>query len=80
METPNTLYHGDNLDVLREQVASESIDLIYLDPPFNSQATYNILFRSSAGTGSRQRSKLSPIRGAGARKAITAIAVRTHAR
>ena len=35
----NKLFYGDNLDVLREHVPSESIDLIYLDPPFNSQAS-----------------------------------------
>jgi len=45
----NTLYYGDNLDVLRESIASESVDLIYLDPPFNSNATYNVLFRAPAG-------------------------------
>ncbi len=50
---PNALYYGDNLDVLRESIASESVDLIYLDPPFNSQATYNLLFRSPAGVGSQ---------------------------
>src|SRR3990167_5195534 len=45
----NALYYGDNLRVLRESIASESVDLIYLDPPFNSQANYNVLFRSPAG-------------------------------
>jgi hypothetical protein len=45
----NALYYGDNLDVLRDSIADESVDLIYLDPPFNSQATYNVLFRSPAG-------------------------------
>lgn len=45
------LYYGDNLDVLRSHIASESVDLIYLDPPFNSNASYNILFRSPAGSG-----------------------------
>lgn len=45
----NTLYFGDNLDILRESIASESIDLIYLDPPFNSNASYNILFTSPKG-------------------------------
>lgn len=49
----NALYYGDNLDVLRESIASESVDLIYLDPPFNSNANYNVLFRSPAGTGSQ---------------------------
>jgi adenine specific DNA methylase Mod len=45
----NALYYGDNLDVLRDEIASESVDLIYLDPPFNSQANYNVLFKSPAG-------------------------------
>src|ERR1700688_1053872 len=45
----NALYYGDNLAVLRESVASESIDLVYLDPPFNSNANYNLLFKNSAG-------------------------------
>lgn len=42
----NRLYFGDNLEVLREYVPDESVDLIYLDPPFNSQAGYNVLFES----------------------------------
>ena len=45
----NALYYGDNLSVLREHVAADSVDLVYLDPPFNSNATYNILFKSPAG-------------------------------
>jgi site-specific DNA-methyltransferase (adenine-specific) len=45
----NKLYFGDNLDILREHVASESVDLIYLDPPFNSNATYNVLFQEKGG-------------------------------
>ncbi len=45
----NHLYYGDNLDILRSQIKEESIDLIYLDPPFNSQANYNVLFRSPTG-------------------------------
>ncbi len=45
----NRLYYGDNLDVLRGSIASDSIDLVYLDPPFNSNANYNILFKSPAG-------------------------------
>jgi site-specific DNA-methyltransferase (adenine-specific) len=46
---PNTLYYGDNLDVLRRYVKDESIDLIYLDPPFNSNASYNVLFAEHSG-------------------------------
>src|SRR5215218_2181092 len=40
----NKLFYGDNLDVLRRHIASESVDLVYLDPPFNSNADYNVLF------------------------------------
>lgn len=47
----NKLFYGDNLDVLRDQIASESVDLVYLDPPFNSNANYNILFKSKTGDG-----------------------------
>jgi site-specific DNA-methyltransferase (adenine-specific) len=47
----NQLYFGDNLKVLRESIPDESVDLIYLDPPFNSNATYNML---SEETGSEQ--------------------------
>jgi DNA modification methylase len=46
----NVLYYGDNLDVLRRHVANESVDLIYLDPPFNSNVDYNVLFEEH-GTG-----------------------------
>lgn len=42
----NTLFYGDNLAILRDYIEDESVDLIYLDPPFNSNATYNVLFRS----------------------------------
>ena len=41
----NRLYYGDNLEVLRKYIADESVDLVYLDPPFNSKADYNILYR-----------------------------------
>ena len=46
----NLLYYGDNLDVLRRHVDSESVDLVYLDPPFNSNASYNVLFAEHDGT------------------------------
>lgn len=42
---PNVLYYGDNLDVLRRHIQDEVVDLVYLDPPFNSNADYNVLFR-----------------------------------
>jgi site-specific DNA-methyltransferase (adenine-specific) len=45
----NRLYFGDNLKMLRDHVANESVDLIYLDPPFNSNATYNVLFAEKSG-------------------------------
>ena len=45
----NVLYYGDNLDILRRYVADESVDLVYLDPPFNSNATYNVLFAEHHG-------------------------------
>ncbi len=45
----NTLFYGDNLHVLREHIADESVDLIYLDPPFNSKRDYNVLFREASG-------------------------------
>ena len=46
----NTLYYGDNLDVLRRYIADQSVDLVYLDPPFNSNATYNVLFAEQNGS------------------------------
>ena len=46
------LYYGDNLQVLRENIPDECIDLIYLDPPFNSKANYNILFKNTTGGSS----------------------------
>jgi site-specific DNA-methyltransferase (adenine-specific) len=47
--TENLLYYGDNLDVLRRHVKDESVDLVYLDPPFNSNASYNVLFAAKDG-------------------------------
>ncbi len=49
----NRLYYGDNLDILRDEIDGESVDLIYLDPPFNSNATYNVLFRAPTGEQSQ---------------------------
>ena len=46
----NLLFFGDNLEVLREHIKDESVDLIYLDPPFNSNANYNVLFAEHDGT------------------------------
>ena len=48
----NHLYYGDNLKVLRDSLKDASVDLIYLDPPFNSNASYNVLFKGPAGADS----------------------------
>ncbi len=53
----NSLYYGDNLDILRRYVRDESADLIYLDPPFNSNQTYNILFQEKDGSQSASQIK-----------------------
>jgi adenine specific DNA methylase Mod len=50
--TENTLFYGDNLKVLREYIPDESVDLIYLDPPFNSNRNFNVLFKDERGTDS----------------------------
>ncbi len=49
---PNHLHYGDNLTVLKGSIASESVDLVYLGPPFNSNASYNVLFRAPDGASS----------------------------
>ena len=49
---PNTLYYGDNLPALRDYLPDESVDLIYLDPPFNSRADYNVRFQDRSGADS----------------------------
>ena len=46
----NQLFYGDNLDILRRYIADESVDLVYLDPPFNSNQNYNVLFAERDGT------------------------------
>ncbi len=45
----NKLFYGDNLTVLRDSIATESVDLVYLDPPFNSNANYNVMFKAPGG-------------------------------
>ncbi|QQO39663.1 DNA methyltransferase [Streptomyces phage Werner] len=49
----NRLYYGDNLDVLRQNIADESVDLVYLDPPFNSNRAYSVLFKEKSGDDSQ---------------------------
>ena len=46
----NALYYGDNLDVLARHIPDESVDLVYLDPPFQSGRDYNVLFEEQDGT------------------------------
>ena len=53
----NCLYYGDNLDILKRYVKDETIDLIYLDPPFQSGQDYNVLFREHNGSGSAAQIK-----------------------
>jgi site-specific DNA-methyltransferase (adenine-specific) len=48
----NVLYYGDNLDILRRYVPDASVDLSYLDPPFNSNPDYNVIFRDESGNRS----------------------------
>jgi site-specific DNA-methyltransferase (adenine-specific) len=50
--TKNTLYYGDNLAILKEHIADQSVDLVYLDPPFNSNRSYNVLFKDESGADS----------------------------
>jgi site-specific DNA-methyltransferase (adenine-specific) len=50
----NQLYYGDNLSMLREALGTETVDLIYLDPPFNSKRDYNLLFKSPKGGGASE--------------------------
>ena len=57
MTNRNALYYGDNLDVLRSYIKDESIDLVYLDPPFKSDQDYNVLFAERNGTQSAAQVK-----------------------
>jgi site-specific DNA-methyltransferase (adenine-specific) len=54
----NTLYYGDNLIVLKRYITSESVDLIYLDPPFNSDQVFNIFFKEQNGSKSSAQIKV----------------------
>ena len=54
----NTLYYGDNLDVLRRYIKDESVDLVYLDPPFKSNQDYNVLFAEKSGAKSAAQIKV----------------------
>jgi hypothetical protein len=59
----NLLFYGDNLDVLRRHIGDESVDLVYLDPPFNSDRDYNVrgdIPRGRRGVPGRPRPPQSP--------------------
>lgn len=53
----NQLYYGDNLEVLRKHIASDSVDLVYLDPPFNSNQDYSVIFKNTKGQGSEAQTR-----------------------
>jgi adenine specific DNA methylase Mod len=53
----NTLYYGDNLEILRDYIPSESVDLVYLDPPFKSDQNYNVLYSEQPGVRSAAQIK-----------------------
>ena len=55
----NVLYYGDNLDILRRYLPDASVDLIYLDPPFNSNRDYNVIFRDESGNATDAQLLLS---------------------
>ena len=55
----NVLYYGDNLEILRRYIKDESVDLVYLDPPFKSDQDYNILFAER--NGSQAAAQINPI-------------------
>jgi hypothetical protein len=57
----NTLYYGDNLPILREHIPDESVDLVYLDPSFNSNRSYNVLFKDESGRYRRQPRTLTTL-------------------
>ena len=57
MMSENILYYGDNLDILRKYIKDETVDLIYLDPPFNSNKDYNVIFREPTGERSEAQMK-----------------------
>jgi len=52
MAAVNALYYGDNLDILRHHIGTATVDLVYLDPPFNSKRDYNVLFKEKSGEAS----------------------------
>ncbi|MEP7075495.1 MAG: hypothetical protein ABI878_06760 [Acidobacteriota bacterium] len=61
----NTLYYGDNLNILKRYIGTESVDLVYLDPPFNSNRDYNVLFKDDSGLEADSLEWLSKAHGIG---------------
>jgi len=57
----NKLNFGDNLDMLREKIKDESVDLVYLDPPFKSNANYNVLFKPGRVVSEAQAEAFRPL-------------------
>jgi 16S rRNA G966 N2-methylase RsmD len=55
--TQNILYYGDNLQILRDYIKDETINLVYLDPPFKSDQDYNVLFAEQNGSRSAAQIK-----------------------
>ena len=53
----NQLFYGDNLDVLRRYISDQTVDLVYLDPPFNSRQDYNVLFSEKTGERASSQTK-----------------------
>jgi len=64
----NILYYGDNIDVLGLHFKDESVDLVYLDPPFKSNQKYNVLFPSRMVQDQKLKLKLSKIPGGGMKR------------
>jgi len=55
--TENTLFYSNNLFILREHIPSESVDQIYLDPPFNSSRNFNMLFKDETCTEGEEQTE-----------------------
>ncbi len=70
MAQPNRLYYGDNLDVLRGKIASDSVDLCYIDPPFNSKRNYFQIYNNQ-GSEDRAQAQAFVEPGNGATKHAT---------
>jgi len=61
----NNLYYGDNLNILKRFIGTESVDLVYLDPPASANRNYNVFFKDESGLEANSREWLSAIHGIG---------------